>query len=58
MTIYIKPGRWTASGLMKASSGGWVVRCQFCGKLYKFYAFYAGDQSACPSCRREAEENK
>lgn len=32
-----------------------TVRCA-CGRLYKQYAMYAGDQSVCPKCRREAEE--
>ena len=33
-----------------------TVKCKICGKPYKFYMFYAGDQSACPACRREAED--
>jgi uncharacterized paraquat-inducible protein A len=32
-------------------------RCPVCGASYKVYMFYAGDQSACPRCVREAEEN-
>jgi recombinational DNA repair protein (RecF pathway) len=32
-------------------------KCPVCGKPYKVYAFYAGDQSACPKCVREAESN-
>lgn len=32
-----------------------TVRCRLCGKPYTFYAFYAGDQSACPSCRAAAQ---
>jgi endogenous inhibitor of DNA gyrase (YacG/DUF329 family) len=31
-----------------------TVKCPICGKPYKVYAFYAGDQSACPKCRTEA----
>lgn len=34
-----------------------VVKCRFCGELYKFYPFSAADQSACPSCVKKAEEN-
>lgn len=33
-----------------------TVKCSICGKPYKFMAFYAGDQSACPACVREAEK--
>lgn len=32
-----------------------TVKCNICGRPYKFYAFMAGDQSACPSCRSQAE---
>lgn len=32
-----------------------VVKCSFCGRLYKFYAFSAADQSACQKCVAEAE---
>lgn len=32
-----------------------TVKCPFCGRLYKFYAFSAADQSACPRCVAEAE---
>ena len=28
-----------------------TVKCKICGKPYVFHAHYAGDQSACPSCR-------
>lgn len=31
-----------------------TVKCPICGKPYVFYMYYAGDQSACPSCRKEA----
>lgn len=34
-----------------------TVKCEICGDPYKFYPFYAGDQSACPKCRRKAERN-
>jgi len=33
-----------------------TVKCPICGKPYKVYAFYAGDQSACPSCQTEAKK--
>lgn len=31
-----------------------TIKCPICEKPYVFYAFYAGDQSACPACRSEA----
>lgn len=31
-----------------------TVPCRICGQPYVFYAFYAADQSACPSCRARA----
>jgi len=31
-----------------------TVKCPICGKPYVTFAHYAGDQSACPSCRSEA----
>jgi hypothetical protein len=34
-----------------------TVKCPICGKPYKTYSYYAGDQSACPKCVREAEKN-
>lgn len=34
-----------------------TVKCPICGKPYVFMPFYAGDQSACPACVREAEKN-
>jgi len=34
-----------------------TVKCPICGKPYKFYPFYAGDQSACPACQAEATKN-
>jgi uncharacterized paraquat-inducible protein A len=30
-------------------------KCPICDKPYKVYAHYAGDQSACPRCRAQAE---
>lgn len=35
---------------------GKTVRCPICGRPYKVYSHYAGDQSACPICREEAEQ--
>ncbi len=35
----------------------YVVKCPICGRPYKFYPFNAKDQSACPKCVKEAEEN-
>jgi len=32
-----------------------TVKC-ICGRMYKTYMFYCGDQSACPTCRAEAEK--
>jgi endogenous inhibitor of DNA gyrase (YacG/DUF329 family) len=32
-----------------------TVKCPLCGKPYKIYGMYAGDQSACPQCRAAAE---
>jgi endogenous inhibitor of DNA gyrase (YacG/DUF329 family) len=32
-----------------------TVKCPVCGRPYKFYAFMAGDQSACPACVKAAE---
>lgn len=34
-----------------------TVKCKICGKPYVVYAFYSGDQSACPSCRNKARSN-
>lgn len=31
-----------------------TVKCPICGKPYKTYSHYAGDQSACPKCRSQA----
>ena len=32
-----------------------IVKCPICGRPYKFYAYYCGDQSVCPKCREEVE---
>ena len=34
-----------------------TVKCPICEKPYKVFPNYAGDQSACPKCRQEAERN-
>jgi len=34
-----------------------TAQCKICGKPYKYYPYYAGDQSACPDCRKRAKEN-
>lgn len=31
-----------------------TIKCPICAKPYVVYSHFAGDQSACPSCRREA----
>ena len=31
------------------------VRCT-CGRLYKFYSMFVGDQSQCPRCRAAEEK--
>jgi recombinational DNA repair protein (RecF pathway) len=33
-----------------------TVKCRICGKPYHVYMYYSGDQSACPSCIQQAEE--
>lgn len=33
-----------------------TIQCRICSAPYAFYAFYAGDQSACPKCRTEARK--
>jgi transposase-like protein len=35
-----------------------TMKCPICGDPYKVYAFYAGDQSACPDCQRKANEKR
>lgn len=32
-----------------------TLKCRFCGKLYVFYEYFAGDQSCCPECRAKAK---
>lgn len=34
-----------------------TVKCPICGKPYVVQMFYAGDQSACPSCRAIARRD-
>ena len=34
-----------------------TVKCPCCGRPYKFYPFSAADQSACPRCVAEAEQD-
>ena len=34
-----------------------TVKCPICGEPYLVYSHMAGDQSACPKCRRKAEKN-
>jgi endogenous inhibitor of DNA gyrase (YacG/DUF329 family) len=35
-----------------------TIKCPICGRPYKTYPSYAGDQSACPRCRKEAERQE
>ncbi len=35
-----------------------TIKCSVCGDPYVFYAYYVGDQSACPKCREKARDNK
>jgi len=49
--------RTAAAVRWSARSGGRTLRCPICGKPYKFRAHTVADQSACPACVREAEEN-
>ncbi len=35
-----------------------TIKCPVCGEPYKFYAFKAGDQSACPECVAKAEDGE
>ena len=35
-----------------------TVKCPICGEPYKFYAYHAGDQSACPACIAKAERKR
>jgi hypothetical protein len=34
---------------------GQVVKCPICGRPYRIYSHYAGDQSACSGCRAMAD---
>lgn len=34
-----------------------VIKCPICGQPYKFFPYFAGDQSACPKCVKKAEKN-
>jgi len=34
-----------------------TIKCPICSQPYKFYNFYAVDQSACPSCVAKAKNN-
>ncbi|MFA5048940.1 MAG: hypothetical protein WC516_08005 [Patescibacteria group bacterium] len=36
---------------------GKTVKCPICGNPYIIMPYYAGDQSACPKCRKEAKKN-
>ena len=33
-----------------------IIKCPVCGRPYRVYMFYAGDQSACPECRKKTEK--
>lgn len=35
-----------------------TVKCPICARPYVVYMHYAGDQSACPSCRQKARERQ
>ena len=35
-----------------------TVKCPICGEPYTFYAFSAGDQSACPTCIAKAKAKR
>jgi len=39
-----------------------IVNCPFCGRLYRQYSHYCGDQSGCRDClaqrEREADEKE
>ena len=34
-----------------------TLRCPICGEPYTVYSHYAGDQSACPTCRAKARRS-
>lgn len=33
-----------------------IAKCPICLEPYEWYSHFAGDQSACPQCRRKAAE--
>lgn len=33
-----------------------TAKCSICGEPYVIYTHYAGDQSACPKCRKKARK--
>ena len=35
-----------------------TVKCPLCHEPYKTYAYYVGDQSACPDCVSKAEQKE
>lgn len=35
-----------------------IIPCKVCGKPYRVYAFYAGDQTACSDCQNMAQFNE
>jgi hypothetical protein len=35
-----------------------TVKCPICEQPYVVYPYYAGDQSACPACRKKAREDR
>lgn len=41
----------------KSSNTEKTVACPICRRPYKIYSHKVGDQTACPKCIREAEEN-
>lgn len=30
-----------------------VIRCPYCGRLYRFYSMMVGDQNGCPGCVKD-----
>lgn len=35
-----------------------TAKCPICGKPYKIYVYYDGDQSACQKCQAIAKDGK
>jgi len=33
-----------------------TVKCPICGKPYKIYPYFFGDQSVCPDCQSQVEK--